>query len=51
LSAYHEARELEINVAFAGHYATERVGIEALVRALPALCDVEALFIDVPCDI
>jgi dinuclear metal center YbgI/SA1388 family protein len=51
LSAYHEAREREINVAFAGHYATERVGIEALVRELPSMFDVEALFIDVPCDI
>jgi dinuclear metal center YbgI/SA1388 family protein len=51
LSAYHEAREREINVAFAGHYATERVGIEALIRRMPSMCDVEAVFIDVPCDI
>ena len=51
LSAYHEAREREINVAFAGHYATETVGIKALLEKLPMLCDVETQFIDVPCDI
>ena len=28
-----------------------RVGIEAPVRVLPAMCDVETLFVDVPCDI
>ncbi|MCK5852778.1 Nif3-like dinuclear metal center hexameric protein [bacterium] len=51
LSAYHEAREYNINVAFAGHYATESVGIQALVNHLPTLFNVESLFIDVPCEI
>ena len=51
LSAFHEAREFNINVAFAGHYATECVGIQALINHLPTLFDVETLFIDVPCDI
>jgi len=51
LSAFHEAREFNINVAFAGHYATECVGIQAVMNHLPTLFDVETLFIDVPCDI
>ncbi|RLD11053.1 MAG: Nif3-like dinuclear metal center hexameric protein [Chlamydiae bacterium] len=51
LSAYHEAREFNINVAFAGHYSTECVGVQALINHLPTLFDVESLFIDVPCEI
>jgi len=51
LSAFHEAREFNMNVAFAGHYATECVGIQAVINHLPTLFDVETLFIDVPCDI
>ena len=51
LSAFHEAREFNMNVAFAGHYATECVGIQALMNHLPTLFDVETLFIDVPCEI
>ncbi|MCK4981284.1 MAG: Nif3-like dinuclear metal center hexameric protein [Victivallaceae bacterium] len=51
LSAYHEARELEINVAFAGHYATECVGIQALIEQLPQWFDVDSLFIDIPCEL
>ncbi len=51
LSAFHEAREFNINVAFAGHYATECVGIQALMNHLPTLFDVETMFIDVPCEI
>ncbi len=51
LSAFHEARELELNVAFAGHYATECVGIQALLEMIPSWFDVETFFIDVPCEI
>ena len=51
LSAFHEARELELNVAFAGHYATECVGIQALLERIPSWLDVETYFIDVPCEI
>ena len=51
LSAVHEARELELNVAFAGHYATESVGVKALAKRLPSWFDVEAFFIDVPCNV
>ena len=51
LSAFHEAREYNINVAFAGHYATECVGVQAVINHLPTLFDVEAVFVDVPCEI
>jgi dinuclear metal center YbgI/SA1388 family protein len=45
---YHEASELGINVVFAGHYATERVGLAALARRLETELDLETTFIDVP---
>lgn len=51
LSAFHQLKELELNAAFAGHYYTERVGIQALLEHLPTRLDVETLFIDVECDI
>ncbi len=51
LSAYHHAQELGMNVVFAGHYATESVGIQALLNRLPSWFDVETLFIDIPCQI
>ena len=51
LNAFHEARELELNVAFAGHYATECVGVQALLETIPSWLDVETFFIDVPCEI
>jgi putative NIF3 family GTP cyclohydrolase 1 type 2 len=51
LSAYHEAQELGMNVAFAGHYATECVGVKAVLKRLTGWFDVETLFIDIPCDI
>jgi len=51
LSAFHQLKELELNAAFAGHYYTERVGIQALLQHLPSRFDVETLFIDVECDI
>ncbi len=51
LNAFHEARELELNVAFAGHYATECGGIQALLKMIPSWLDVETFFIDVPCEI
>ncbi|MCX7847424.1 MAG: Nif3-like dinuclear metal center hexameric protein [bacterium] len=51
LHAYHTLKELELNAAFAGHYYTERLGIQALLTHLPTRFDVETLFIDVDCDI
>jgi putative NIF3 family GTP cyclohydrolase 1 type 2 len=45
---FHDPAEYGINVIFAGHYATERVGLQALARHLEALFDLETTFIDVP---
>ena len=46
-SAYHTAKELGVNVIFAGHYATETLGVKALMDVVEKL-GVEVEFIDVP---
>ncbi|MFN2382873.1 MAG: Nif3-like dinuclear metal center hexameric protein [Gemmatimonadota bacterium] len=46
--AWHRARELNLNVFFAGHYATETLGVQALGRHLAARFGVETVFLDVP---
>jgi dinuclear metal center YbgI/SA1388 family protein len=44
----HSARELGIHFVAAGHYATERIGIQALAERLAAQFDVHWEFIDLP---
>jgi dinuclear metal center YbgI/SA1388 family protein len=44
----HTARELGIHFVAAGHYATERIGIQALAKRLAEQFDVEWQFIDLP---
>jgi len=46
-SAYHMAKELGINVVFAGHYATETLGVKDLMSVVEKL-EIETVFIDVP---
>lgn len=46
--AFHYAKENRLNVLFAGHYATETVGVGELGRALEKEFGVQALFIDCP---
>lgn len=46
--AWHRARELDLNVFFAGHYATETLGVQALGRHLAARFGVETVFLDAP---
>ncbi len=48
--AYHLAKEGEINVIFAGHYATETLGVKALMRVVGEEFaeEVEVEFLDVP---
>lgn len=46
--AYHFAQEQNLNVIFAGHYATETVGVQELGKALEAEHDVQWKFIDEP---
>lgn len=47
-SIYHHAKEAGIILIFAGHYATETVGVKALMPVLKKRFDVETVFIDVP---
>jgi dinuclear metal center YbgI/SA1388 family protein len=44
----HTARELGIHFVAAGHYATERIGIQALAERLADKFDLEWEFIDLP---
>ena len=44
----HQAREARINVIFAGHYATETVGLKALARHLRPRFGVAGRFLSVP---
>ena len=46
--AYHFARDNKLNVIFAGHYATETIGINALVKHLADKFKTEWCFIDHP---
>jgi len=47
-SHFHTAAEYGINVIYAGHYATETVGLHALSRHLHAQFALETIFIDQP---
>ncbi len=47
-AAYHRAREAGVNLVFAGHYATETVGLEALRRHLGARFGLGTAFISAP---
>ncbi|MFP3909494.1 MAG: Nif3-like dinuclear metal center hexameric protein [Archaeoglobaceae archaeon] len=47
-SSYHTAKEFSLNIMFAGHYATETLGVKALMNVLRNKFDVEVEFIDVP---
>jgi dinuclear metal center YbgI/SA1388 family protein len=44
----HTARELGIHFVAAGHYATERIGIQALAKRLAEQFDLEWEFLDLP---
>ena len=45
---HHEAMELGLNVVFAGHYATETLGVRALAGRLAETFGVDSVFIDRP---
>jgi dinuclear metal center YbgI/SA1388 family protein len=47
-SIYHHAKEGKINLIFAGHYATETVGVKALMPVLGEKFGVKTVFIDSP---
>lgn len=46
--AYHFAKEERLNVIFAGHYATETLGVQRLGEELAKQFNLETTFIDVP---
>ncbi len=45
---YHAAKEADINVIYAGHYHTEKMGVQALGRVLEKRFGVESVFLDIP---
>jgi dinuclear metal center YbgI/SA1388 family protein len=47
-TAYHLAKEARINVIFAGHYASETVGVKALAGHLKNKLSLECRFISAP---
>jgi len=47
-SFFHNASELDLNVLFFGHYATETLGVRALARHLEEEFGLETEFLDVP---
>jgi dinuclear metal center YbgI/SA1388 family protein len=46
--SFHQAIERELNVLFAGHYATETLGVKALARHLEERFDLDTVFLDIP---
>lgn len=47
-SHFHQAAEEGLNVLFAGHYATETLGVKALARHLREKFGLETVFLDIP---
>lgn len=45
---FHQVVERELNVLFAGHYATETLGVKALARHLEQQFDLDTVFFDIP---
>ena len=45
---YYDALDHGMNLIFAGHYATETVGLKALGRHLNGRFGLETVFIDLP---
>jgi len=45
---YHIAKEAGINLIFAGHYATEKLGVKALGKKVEEKYGIKIDFIDIP---
>ncbi|MFN3528093.1 MAG: Nif3-like dinuclear metal center hexameric protein [Candidatus Altarchaeaceae archaeon] len=45
---YHLAKEGKVNVIFAGHYATETLGVKAMAKFINEKFKIETKFIDIP---
>lgn len=48
IEAYHSAKDAKLNVIFAGHHATETMGVKALSRVIKEKFGVETVFMDLP---
>ena len=45
---YHAVKDSKLNVIFAGHHATETVGVKALAEVVSQELECETLFLDIP---
>jgi dinuclear metal center YbgI/SA1388 family protein len=45
---YHFAKDLNFNIIFAGHHATETVGVKALSKIIKKKFNLETAFLDIP---
>lgn len=45
---FHEAAERQLNVIFAGHYATETLAMKALARHVESELGLDSVFVDLP---
>lgn len=48
IDVYHNAKDSNMNVIFAGHHATETVGVKALSDIIKKKFNVTTIFIDIP---
>ena len=48
IECFHTVKDAKFNVIFAGHHATEIVGVKALSEVVKEKLDVQTQFIDVP---
>lgn len=48
LSDYNNIKDLKLNVIIAGHYATETLGVKALIAPLKEKFNIQTIFIDNP---
>ena len=46
--SFHIAKELQVNLVFSGHYATETLGVKSLGSLLSKKFGIKTVFIDVP---
>lgn len=48
IESYHPTKDEKFNVIFAGHHATETVGLKALSEVIKQKFDIKTTFIDIP---
>ena len=48
IEVFYTAKDSEMNVIFAGHHATETIGLQALMKVVDTKFDTKSVFIDLP---